>query len=807
MRSPGGLHVEVAPPGSTLTVPSRGRQLLLAALFFLGWTALATWPQVLHMGSALSDYGDAKLVSRILQWDFAQTFRDPGQLFHLNFFHPARYVLAFSENLYGVSFFGFPLLAAGASAVLNYNVILLLGMFLSALGAWALAREVTGDPLASAVAGVVYAFLPWRMEQIPHLQFQWGVFLCLIVLFLMRYLEEGRRRDLVLYAVAFGWNALANVHFAFFSGFLVAVTLAWGWLRELPERGRRIRIAMLATAAAALPFLPFAAGYRAAERLYGFRRYMSEIQAFSGRWTDFLAAGNKNYLWGAATERFWAPERHFFPGAVAFLLAAAALVILWRRRPPRDPAPAVKPGRRRLVLARIADLAILAGTAIWLLAVFRPGLTLGALRMRDPGRIFVFVALLALIRLTLDFPGRRFRDLPDFLRRIRLEPRAALLLGMGTAGVLVALGTNTPVYRFVVQSFGFLFRAIRAPSRGIVLFHIALAVLAAWGLALILRRRSSGVRWAATAVTLILLGFEYRVFPLPLIPTPGEAPSVYRWMKTADFPGAAVEWPFGLLYDFEYVLRQAAHEKPILNGYSGFFPPKYLELDAILKKRPIPEAEAWPRMRELGATLLVYHAHEGRGFRAQEYAAAIERGVDSGAIVLLGGFSHRGLGLDFAYRLAGAPAWTANLEPFGTPPPEAERMFQEAETRLRDDVRRQAPPFGHIQVPEEGQPVPPGFWCYGWALDDSGIESVRVTADGAGETLAMTGNRWPHLEEHFPGYDAPGNGGFGFPAPDLPAGPHTLRVTLVGRDGGSTTLQRVIRVDPALSPTPKDPGS
>ena len=46
-----------------------------------------------------------------------QTLRDPLNLYQLNFFHPARYVLAFSENLYGVAVFGFPLLAAGASAL------------------------------------------------------------------------------------------------------------------------------------------------------------------------------------------------------------------------------------------------------------------------------------------------------------------------------------------------------------------------------------------------------------------------------------------------------------------------------------------------------------------------------------------------------------------------------------------------------------------------------------------------------------------------------------------------------------------
>ena len=223
-----------------------------------------------------------------------------------------------------MSLFGFPQLASGASAVLNYNVLLLLGMFLSALSAWALARHVTGDPLASAAAGVVYAFLPWRMEQIPHLQFQWGAFLCLTLLFLLRYLESGRRRDLVLFAVAFGWNALANVHYAFFSGFLVAVALAWAWLRDVPERGAAHRNGGRRDGRGRrFHFFRSRRATARRRRLYGFRRGLSEIQMFSGRWTDFLSAGEKNWLWGPVTARFQAPERHFFPGAAAIVLAVA----------------------------------------------------------------------------------------------------------------------------------------------------------------------------------------------------------------------------------------------------------------------------------------------------------------------------------------------------------------------------------------------------------------------------------------------------------------------------------------------------
>jgi len=56
------------------------REVCLAALFFLAITVLMTWPQAAHLDDALSDVGDAKLIARILQWDYAQTLRDPLNL-------------------------------------------------------------------------------------------------------------------------------------------------------------------------------------------------------------------------------------------------------------------------------------------------------------------------------------------------------------------------------------------------------------------------------------------------------------------------------------------------------------------------------------------------------------------------------------------------------------------------------------------------------------------------------------------------------------------------------------------------------
>src|SRR5262249_6316212 len=178
---PGGLparfHGARRPPpagGTSLMRSSRARETSLAALFFLLATVALTWPIAPRAAGGLADIWDAKLNAWILHWDFHQLFRDPAHLFDANIFHPDRYALAFSESLLGASVLAFPLSAAGVSTLAAYNAVFLLGMFLSAMAAWALARDITGDPLAASVAGLVYAFCPFRLAQIPHIQHQWG---------------------------------------------------------------------------------------------------------------------------------------------------------------------------------------------------------------------------------------------------------------------------------------------------------------------------------------------------------------------------------------------------------------------------------------------------------------------------------------------------------------------------------------------------------------------------------------------------------------------------------------------------------
>jgi hypothetical protein len=768
----------------------RLRETGLAALFLILATVVFTWPVAAHVGDGLADIWDAKLNAWILHWDFHQIFRDPVHLYDANIFYPDRYALAFSENLLGAAVFAFPLYAAGVSTLAAYNLVFLLGMFLSALAAWVLARDVTGDPLAAVAAGVVFAFCPWRIAQVPHIQFQWGAFLALSLLFLLRYLDGGRFRDAALFSVCFAWNALCNVHYALFSGFLAAIVLLFHALAsDWSVFRRRLAGAFGAMAAAGVVVFPVFLPYAFASKLYGMERGTEEIGLFSAFWTSFLATGGQNKLYASLTQRWEKAEGELFPGLAP--LALATLGILLARRRAEAPDRRTSSARRRR-LARVFDVVMLVGLAAWVVSLSGVG-RIGPVKVKDSGRILVVLTVLGLARLAVAFPpGSTFSGLPDFLRRTRIGTRRLLILAIAATGVVIALGTNSPYYRTLVDSFGPVFHVIRAPARGVVLFDLALGVLAAFGVSELTRRRTAGGRVAGVFLALAVIGFEYRAFPLDVSPV-GAAPApVYRWLKTVSLSGGVIEWPLGNWYDQEYEFRSTAHWKPLVNGSSGFSPRDYDDLAAMMARKPIAE-DVWPMLARRGGSLLVWHSEARNPETTDAYTDLVKEGLRAGRIRFLRAFPH-GDSRDFVFQIASGEPLRL-LEPGGEDRTRVEQPFLEAVLH---------PPLGYIDRPTEGESVESGAWAFGWALADSGVARVMVTADGGIPFAALYGQPHPGAAKAYPRFPDSARPGFGFRIPDLAPGPHELTLTIIARDGGRTTLRRTIEVrsSPPRSPVP-----
>ncbi len=281
---------------------------IVAAALFAALSIAMTWPLARNLGRAVAHAGDPFIVVWILDWDWWATLHQPLALFHANTFYPAKYSLAFSENLYGVALLLFPLRMLGVTAVSAFNVAMLAGFAFSGFAAYLLGWRLTRSWAAGLAAGVFYAFLPFRFVHLSHLQHVWGGWLPMLLFALLLYAEIPTRRRAALFAAVFVMNGLTNIHFLFFGTLTIAITAA---LLIPRESWRRLLIASVVAFAVLAPFLY---PYLAVAKLYGMERAADEVARFSATAMDWLPHDGE-------------PERRLYPGALALAVSAFALVI------------------------------------------------------------------------------------------------------------------------------------------------------------------------------------------------------------------------------------------------------------------------------------------------------------------------------------------------------------------------------------------------------------------------------------------------------------------------------------------------
>ena len=294
-----------------------------------------------------------------------------------------------------------------------------------------------------------------------------------------------------------------------------------------------------------------------------------------------------------------------------------------------------------------------------------------------------------------------------------------------------------------------------------------------------IRSKSRIAGMAIVAAALVVVGAEYRAFPVEVQPTDPAPRAVDRWLARTTLAGGIVEWPLGNWFDQDYEFRSTAHWKPLVNGSSGFAPRSYEELSATLEKRPIPEA-VWEMLDRKKATLLLFHPGVGEGETPAAYSRAVREAVVAGRLRPARSFAH-GKHRDIVFAFAARP------EPALAADPEADATRRAVEELGSSS---QKPPFGYLDVPAEGATISPGTRAFGWALDDSGIASVQFSLDGGAPHDASLGEPHAGVAEAYPGFPGLDKPGFSFSLPAMTPGPHVLNLTLVGRDGSRAALAR-----------------
>jgi hypothetical protein len=299
-------------------------------------SVIMNWPLVLHLGSSIpGDLGDPLPESWQVAWGGHALANQPLDFWQSNQFWPFDDTLAFSDALVGYAPAG--LVGSGPhAAVARYDLLFLFAYALPFVGAYLLARELGIGIGGALVAGAAFAYAPYRLEQVGHMQVISSGGIPLALAFGVRGYRLGRLGWIVLGWVVAAWQLSIGFTLGVPLAYLLAtLVLVAGvvWLRRgRPALDRRV---LAATAVGAAIFaicggLLVRPYLRVVDAHPEARRSATEVQAYSGPPWIYLVAPEQNLIWGDATGPIRdgltnIPEKTLFPGLVILVLAIAGV--------------------------------------------------------------------------------------------------------------------------------------------------------------------------------------------------------------------------------------------------------------------------------------------------------------------------------------------------------------------------------------------------------------------------------------------------------------------------------------------------
>ncbi len=557
------------------------RSLWFFAIYLLLTIAL-TYPLIASLGTVLPhDPGDPALNTWILWWN-AHALPYTAAWWDAPAFYPIHGSLAFSENLLGLSLISTPIQWLGGGPQLAYNVVFLLTFPLCAIGAYLLARELTGRDDAAFIAGLLFGFAPYRIAHLPQIQCLAAFPMPFAMLGLHRYLRDRRARWLVLFGAGWFLQAICNGYYMLFFAVVIGLWMLWFATAE-----RRIFAAIVfAWFIASLPLTPLLWHYRAIHEALGFTRDFGTIRDFGADVAGLLNAAGTLTFWGWL-RIYKRAEGELFPGlTIAVLIVAGALVGMRDEgRGKRVEGGGLRAKGRGRIVRRALALSALVTAVIsvsalllgpWRLRVF--GLQLFS--VSNPAKPLTYALGLAIV---LALTGPRVRGAFSSRSALGFYGLAAFLTWLFSLGPAPSLMGKPLMYRGPYALLMFLpgFNSLRVPARFWMMTTLCFAVIGAILFDRLAAKLGKHRLVAAVAMSCLALSDGWvSQFPLARLPAPWKVESC---SPGPEGPGlrttALMELPLGDPFrDISAMYRSMSHARPLVNGYSGYFPPHYAAL-------------------------------------------------------------------------------------------------------------------------------------------------------------------------------------------------------------------------------------
>lgn len=531
-------------------------------LFFIVLAVIITRPLITRAaGATVEHVSDPQFQAWTLAWDIRAVLNNPLNLFNANIFFPNQYTLAYSDHQIVNAILAMPLMGVTHNPIQVHNYMLILNFFLCSIGAYLLAVRLTGNRIAGMVAGIAFAYAPYKLAHVAHLNLCSCGWIPLTLLFLHRYWQGRSKRDALLAALFFTLQVLTTWHYGIMLAITVLLFLLVALIRDRKAFTLKwIGFLAVAFVCAFVVILPFALPYlRLRNENPDFERSVDEAEYFSADISDFLTAPAESLVWGGVSsglredmeivgERAEEMERTIFPGLIPLLLGVGGIVYLFRKGRGED------------------------RFSLWF--YFPLGL----------------LSFLLCLGPTLFFFGRK-------------------------------LNIPMPYEAFFYLFPGF--KAMRVPPRFAIFMALALAVFAAYCvrglLSWLKENRDHRTVVAVTLFILALLVVDLMSTSIPMrkIPPRNEFPPVYAWLleqegnaPTAELPMPPIKEETNRWLELNSMRTyySTLHWKDIFNGYSGYIPGTIYQASELC--RGLSMEDCLEYFKEEGIEYLILHGGE-----------------------------------------------------------------------------------------------------------------------------------------------------------------------------------------------------